>query len=126
MSANKRKGTAWESALVGFFRGLGIEARRVAQEGHLDSGDIHGISPFVGQAKNYKSWEDAMRLGLDGANRQKVIAGEPFGVAFVKRIRKGVGGGYAVMSIDDFAALLVRLRRAESGAPPRGTAPASS
>lgn len=113
MSANKAKGTAWETDLVKFFRERGIPARRVAQEGFKDTGDLHGLSPFIGQAKNYKSWEEAIRLGLDGAERQKVHAGEPYGVAFVKRIRKGVGQGYAVMTVETFADLLLRLYRAE-------------
>ncbi|WGH21109.1 holliday junction resolvase [Arthrobacter phage Cassia] len=115
MSANKAKGTKWETDLVRFFRDQGIPARRVAQEGFNDSGDLHGLSPFVGQAKNYKSWEEAIRLGLDGAEKQKVNAGEPFGVAFVKRVRKGVGQGYAVMTVQTFADLLLRLYRAEDG-----------
>lgn len=118
MSANKQKGTAWETAIVktlgAFFAGrFGLAPRRVAQEGFDDSGDIHGISPFIGQAKNWKSWEAAIREGLDGAERQKAKAGEPFGVAFVKRARRPVAGGYAVMTIGTFARLLLRLRRAE-------------
>jgi hypothetical protein len=118
VSAAKQKGTAWETALVntlgGFFGGrYGLAPRRVAQEGFLDTGDIHGISPFIAQAKNYKSWEDAIRIGLDGAEVQKVRAGEPFGVAFVKRVRKGVGAGYAVMNVETWARLLARLKSAE-------------
>ena len=119
MSAAKQKGTAWETALVkalgGFFEGrFGLAPRRVAQEGFLDTGDIHGISPFVAQAKNYKSWEEAIRLGLDGVEKQKVRAGEPFGVAFVKRVRRSVGQGYAVMTVATWARLVLRLRRAEA------------
>lgn len=119
MSAAKAKGTAWETALVkslgAFFRNrYGLDPRRVAQEGFKDSGDLHGLSPFIGQAKNYKSWEEAIRLGLDGAEKQKVNAGEPYGVAFIKRVRKSVGDGYAVMTVATFARILVRLRRAES------------
>lgn len=118
MSANKAKGTKWETDLVrslgAFFRlRFGLAPRRVAQEGFNDSGDLHGLSPFVGQAKNYKSWEDAIRLGLDGVEKQKVKAGEPYGVAFIKRIRKPVGAGYAVMTVETWARLVLRLRRAE-------------
>lgn len=119
MSQAKAKGTAWETALVkafaAFFEGRhGLAPRRVAQEGFNDSGDIHGISPFVAQAKNYKSWEEAIRLGLDGVEKQKLRAGEPFGVAFVKRVRRSVGAGYAVMTVETFARLLLRLRSAEA------------
>ncbi|CCQ44640.1 hypothetical protein ARTSIC4J27_567 [Pseudarthrobacter siccitolerans] len=118
MSAAKQKGTAWETALVRFLgeffeKRFGLEPRRKAQEGFEDAGDIGGISPFVAQAKAYKSWEDAIRLGLDGVEKQKIHAGEPYGVAFVKRVRRSVGAGYAVMTVATFARLLVRLRRAE-------------
>jgi hypothetical protein len=118
VSANKAKGTKWEVDLVkglgGFFLGrFGLMPRRVAQEGFHDTGDLHGISPFIGQAKNWKSWEDAMREGLDGAEKQKLEAGEPFGVAFVKRVRKPVGKGYAVMTVETWARLVARLARAE-------------
>jgi hypothetical protein len=113
VSAAKQKGTAWETALVNFLKSKGIEARRVAQTGMLDTGDIHGISPFIGQAKNYQNLADGLRLGVEGAEVQKVRAGEPYGVALVKRARKPVSKGYAVMTVETFADLLVRLRRAE-------------
>ena len=118
MSANKAKGTAWETALVrslgAFFDGrYGLEPRRVAQEGFQDTGDLHGLGPFIGQAKNWKSWEAAIREGLDGAEKQKGHAKADYGVAFVKRARRSVGDGYAVMTVATFARLLARLRRAE-------------
>lgn len=119
MTTAKAKGTAWETALVrhlgAFFDGRhGLKPRRVAQEGFADTGDLHGLSPFIAQAKNYRSWEDAIRLGLDGAEVQKTRAGEPYGVAFVKRVRRSVGDGYAVQTIASWARVLLRLRRAET------------
>lgn len=116
MTAAKAKGTRWETALVDEFTARGLPARRVAQEGFADSGDIHGLSPFIGQAKDWASWQDAIRVGLDGAERQKANAGEPYGVAFVKRARRPTSAGYAVMTVGTFADLLVRLRRAEAAA----------
>lgn len=119
MGANKAKGTRWETALVrtlaAFFRErFGLAPRRVAQEGFADTGDIHGIDPFVAQCKDWKSWQDAIREGLDGANKQCKRAGLAYGVAFVKRARRSTGQGYAVMSVATFARLLLRLRRAEA------------
>lgn len=119
MTAAKDKGTAWETALVrslsAFWGGrYGLAPRRVAQEGFKDSGDLHGISPFIAQAKNWTSWQAAIREGLDGAEKQKVNARELYGVAFVKRARKPTGDGYAVMTVATFARLLLRLRRAEA------------
>jgi hypothetical protein len=115
----KAKGTAWETALVrglaGFFAGRhGLEPRRVAQSGRLDTGDLHGLSPFIAQAKSYRDIVAALREGLEGAEVQKVRAGEPYGVAFVKRPRKPTGEGYAVLTVVTFARLLLRLRRAEA------------
>lgn len=119
MTAAKDKGTAWETALVrslsAFWYGrYGLAPRRVAQEGFKDSGDLHGISPFIAQAKDWTSWQAAIREGLDGAEKQRVIASELYGVAFVKRARRPPGGGYAVMTVATFARLLIRLRRAEA------------
>lgn len=114
MSAAKRKGTAWETALVNYFKENGLpSARRVAQQGREDLGDIHGISPFIGQAKNYRSIVDGLNEGVKGANDQRIRAGEDFGVALVKRPGKGVAQGYAVMTVEQFTDLLVRLKQAE-------------
>lgn len=111
---NKVKGTRWESDLVGFLMSMGIAARRVAQAGRLDVGDLHGLSPFIAQAKNYRDLTAGLREGLAGAEVQKVRAGEPYGVAFVKRPRKSTGQGYAVLTVETWARLLLRLRRAEA------------
>jgi hypothetical protein len=108
-SPNKRKGSTWERDLERFLAPLGAHRPR-HQWGHEDSGDLHGLSPFVGQAKNYASVADALREGVAGAERQAVVAGEQFGVAFVKRRGKGAADGYAVMRIDTFARLLAHLR----------------
>lgn len=114
MTTAKDKGNRWERPLRRAFNAFGIKAFKPAQEGHDDAGDIQGLSPFVGQAKNWRSWEAAMREGLDGAERQKVVAGEPYGVAFVKRARRATGDGYAVMTVATFARVLKRLHLAEN------------
>jgi hypothetical protein len=115
----KAKGTAWETAIVraiaAFADGRhGIEPRRVAQTGREDTGDLHGLDPFVVQAKAYRNLTDGIREGVDGAIVQARRAGRDIGVAFVKRPRKPVGDGYAVMRISDWTRLLVRLRSAEA------------
>jgi hypothetical protein len=117
-SAAKQKGTAWETALVralgDYWSGAtGLVPRRVAQSGILDSGDLHGISPYIGQAKNYRDIVAGLREGLEGAEVQRVRAGEPYGVAFVKRPRQPTGRAYAVQTVETWARVLLRLRRAE-------------
>jgi hypothetical protein len=110
---HKAKGTRWESALRDFFRAAGLPAYRPAQEGRLDVGDLHGLDPFVGQAKDYADTVTALRVGVDGAELQAGNAGRSFGVAFVKRARASTARGYAVTSVETFARLLLRLRAAE-------------
>lgn len=118
MSRNKRRGTAWESAvrdvLNAFFRlRWGLKVYRPAQEGYLDTGDLHGVSPFVLQAKDWKDVVSALREGLNGAVEQAVRAGEPYGVAVVKRARRPTGDAYAILRLQDLGRVIVRLRRAE-------------
>lgn len=114
MSAAKAKGTAYETLCVRALRLFGIDARRVAQEGFADTGDLHGLSPWIGQNKNWANWQAAIREGLDGAERQRLHAGESYGVAFVKRVRRSVGESYAVQTLATWARVYVRLRRAEA------------
>lgn len=113
-NANQDKGKRWERALRDYFRGRGIAAYRPAQEGRADVGDLHGLSPFVGQAKDWADLAGAVRAGTDGAVDQATRAGEPFGVNLVKRRRAGPDRAYAVMTGDTFVRVLLRLRAAES------------
>lgn len=115
----KRKGTAFETAIVdalaAFTRGRwGLKPYRPAQAGHKDTGDVNGCSPFVIQAKAYADVATALREGLVGAARQADCAREAYGVVAIKRVRKPVGDAAVCMRLQDFARLLVRLRRAEA------------
>jgi hypothetical protein len=115
---NGAKGSRWEldlrRTLGAFFGGrYGLKPFKPHAEGHDDAGDIQGLSPFVAQAKAYANIAAGIREGIEGAERQRLIAGEPYGVAFVKRPRKSVGEGYAVMTVETWARVLLRLARAE-------------
>ena len=110
MTRAKQKGTAWEAAVVLFLNDAGIRAYRPAQSGTRDVGDIHGVSPFVIQAKAWADWQSAIREGLDGVQLQVRNAGETYGVAVVKRARKPAAEAYAVMRLEDLAALILQLR----------------
>lgn len=112
MSANKAKGTKWEVQVREFFKANGINAYRPAQEGYKDTGDIHGVDPFTVQAKDWRDWQSAIREGLDGAQVQKVNAGNEFGVAVVKRARRPASEAYVVMRLADFTTIVNRLREA--------------
>lgn len=115
---NKVAGTRWESAIRDTMRAFfgdryGLRPFKPHHEGHEDVGDLHGFGPFVVQAKAYRSIVDGIREGLDGAERQKRPAGLAYGVAIVKRPRKSVGQGLAVMSVETFARVCIRLAQAE-------------
>lgn len=110
MTRAKDKGTRWESAVVAFLNACGVRAYRPAQSGFADQGDVHGVSPFILQCKDWRDVTSALREGVDGAQVQAVNAGERYGVAVVKRARKPVGEAYAVMHLEDFAALILDLR----------------
>lgn len=116
---NKAKGTAWERAVRRFLRAAGIPAFKPYEEGHEDAGDVHGIDPFVGQAKAYASIVDGIREGVAGAERQALVARLPFGVAIVKRPRKPTGAAYVVMTLATFARVLRYMR----GLPPEWDEP---
>ena len=114
---NKAKGTRWETDVVNYLREIGgLHVVKPRQEGAQDIGDIHvynyrGIT--VIQAKNWASWESAIREGLDGAVKQAAalshtapLGTEPFPVAVVKRARKSTGEAYVVTRLEDFVELL--------------------
>lgn len=102
----KAKGTAWETAIVRFFREHGFYAIKPRQEGFKDVGDIHVEGLFTLQAKNYKDVATGVRLGVEGAQVQRVNAGLPFGLAVVKRARKPVEEAYVVMRLGDLPDLV--------------------
>lgn len=114
MTTNKAKGTAFETLTVRALNAFGIGARRAVQAGRNDVGDLHGLGPWAGQCKDWRSWQDAIREGLDGVEKQRVHARVSYGVAFVKRARRPVGEAYAVQTLATWARVAKRLQRAEA------------
>lgn len=111
-NANAAKGARWERAVRDFLKEVfGRLVLRPHQEGFVDVGDLH-LSPFVLQAKDEARHTFASYV--DDAEKQAVAAGEPFGVAVVKRRNVNVSRAYVVMSLATFRAVVDRLRRAES------------
>lgn len=106
---NKAKGTRWESQLRDYMNASGFDTYRPAQAGFADTGDIHGLPFFTVQAKDWKDTTSALRVGTDGARKQALNAGMPYGVNVVKRARKPIGDAYAVMAFDDFLRLVRQL-----------------
>lgn len=117
---NKAKGTAWETALVDSFlhflggKRFGLGPYRPAQRGRGDVGDVNGVSPFVLQAKDDRSFSLSAWLdGPKGVTVQARNAGEQYGAVVVKRARKAIGAAYAILRYEDLVRVVVRLRRAE-------------
>jgi hypothetical protein len=101
----KAKGTRWETAVERFLTANGVKAYKPRQAGFLDKGDIIA-SPFTLQAKDYRDVVTALRNGVEGAQVQRVNAGEPFAAAVVKRARKPVEEAYLVMRLGDLPDLI--------------------
>ncbi|MEU3986121.1 hypothetical protein AB0F77_39695 [Streptomyces sp. NPDC026672] len=109
---SKQKGTAWESAIVGYLReqhNPGVH--RNVQMGARDIGDIDGYYLHALEAKAEKTITLADYIAQ--ANREAIHAGQPFGCAVVKRRMKGVADGYVVRDLRTDVRLLNRLRDAE-------------
>jgi hypothetical protein len=105
MSASRRKGTAWESAVVEYLREHGIPyAERRALSGSLDRGDITGVPGVMIEAKAEKSIDLAGYM--DEVRVQTANAGAQLGVAVVKRRNRSPGDAYVVLTLATFAGLL--------------------
>jgi hypothetical protein len=105
MSASKRKGTAWESSVVGYLRENGVpHAERRALNGSKDRGDIAGIPGVVIEAKNERRVE--LAAWLDEATTERDNDGAAIGVAWFKR-RGKTSPGDAFVLMD--GATLIKL-----------------
>lgn len=128
MSKQKKQGTAHESWLVKRLADFGYRARRLAEGGTRDEGDVEAWLPdrWVLEAKARSSLNVQKTLG-DARRKAEAAAGEPVPVAVVwKRlvkveglqVRQPVNGERVVicMSLDDFLALLNRKEIQNDGA----------
>ena len=116
MNASKRKGTAWEAAIVDHLRECGWpHVERRALNGSVDRGDIAGIPGVVIEAKNEKTI--TLAAYLDEANTERRNDHANIGVAWFKRRgRTSPADGYVLMDGAQFTALL-----REAGYHPEGT-----
>lgn len=111
MSASKRRGTAFETAVVTYLREQGFPfAERRALQGTKDRGDVAGIPGWVLECKS----EVSVRLALYMNELQAELAndGARWGAAVVKRRGKGIAEAYAVMPLR----LLLKLMEMTSDA----------
>jgi hypothetical protein len=103
---SKRRGTAWESAIVSYLRLEGWPyAERRALSGSKDRGDIAGIPGLVIEAKATKT--AALGAYLDEANTEVLNDGAELGVVWLKRRgHVSPANGYVVMDGATFVGLL--------------------
>lgn len=106
MSASKRKGTNWESAIVDYLKENGVpHAERRALNGAKDRGDIAGVPGVVIEAKSAARIELAGWLDETETERRNDRAS--VGAAWIKRRGKASPGrGYVVMTGERFLRLL--------------------
>lgn len=107
MSASKRKGTSWETAIVTYLRANGApQAERRAPSGTKDRGDIAGVAGVVIEAKSAARVELAAWLDEAEVERRNDNAA-PVAVVWHKRRGKtSPGAAFVTMTGDQFANLL--------------------
>lgn len=105
MSASRRKGTAFETAVVNYLRAEGhAAAERRALNGRLDRGDIAGIAGWTLECKAERTIDLAGYMGE--AKAEAVNAGTELYAAVVKRRGKQTGDAYVVMPLAVFVEIL--------------------
>jgi len=105
MSAARRKGTAFETAVVAYLRASGFrQAERRALGGVNDRGDIAGLPGVVIECKAAKRLELAQWADETEAERHNDDA--DYGVLVVKRRQRSTGNAYAILPLSQLVALL--------------------
>lgn len=104
VSAARRKGTAFETAVVAYLQELFPSAERRALAGKLDRGDIAGVPGWTLELKNTRQLD--LAGAVDEAEREAANAGTPLFAAVIKRRGKGTAAAYAVMPMHVFRHIL--------------------
>jgi Holliday junction resolvase len=104
-SAPKRKGSAFERDVVAYLREHGFsDAERAYGAGRpCDVGDVVGIPGVTVECKAARQID--LAGFVDEADRERVNARQPFGVAIIKRRSKSTAQAYVAMSLETFCRL---------------------
>lgn len=115
-SANKARGTLFETAIVDYLNGVGVKARRLPRTGAKDTGDVEWPTTagvIVIEAKNVKQVALSQWIAESEVEsehyREKYGASDTFPVVVSKRRGKGTHLAYAVMSLDSLVELVAML-----------------
>lgn len=106
MSASRRKGTSWETAIVTYLRSEGATlAERRALNGAKDRGDVAGLPGVVVEAKNATRHEIA--AWVDETEQERRNDGAAIGLCWIKRRgRTSPADGFVVLTGAQAVALL--------------------
>ena len=109
MSSSKRKGTAFESALVACLQRLGHPfAERRALAGAADKGDITGLGPrYVIEAKAAKKFEIGMWLKETAIERDNAKA--DYGFLVIKLPRRSVEDCAVLTTVRELSAIIKEI-----------------
>ena len=106
-NAAKRKGSAWETAIVTYIRAFGLRAQRIPAGSADDQADIFVADPAwpAIQAKNCAKFD--LSAWVREVNQQKVHASRTCGVVWAKkRGTTDPGDGYVIMDGATFMHLM--------------------
>jgi hypothetical protein len=107
---SKAKGTAFETAVVNYLRESGLpNVERRALHGNTDLGDVAGVPDWTFELKNRKTLD--VGGAVDEAMLETLNAGTEFGVAIIKRPRRGnPADAFAVMPLFQLIWIIHALR----------------
>ena len=109
MTAAKRKGTAYETAVTEWLCDRGFPTHRRAPSGANDQGDlrIEGIAATV-ECKNHKTI--ALAGGVDELTVERRNSAAHIAVLAIKRRGRNAGGSYFVVDAETLIVLLTAYR----------------
>ena len=106
-SANKRKGTRFESDVVQYLNdNKPYSVGRRAQHGAFDRGDVVGVPDWAIEIKNVADWSKRLGSFVAEAETEAIHAGVPFGAVVIKRRNDSINRAYVVMSLEQFVEVL--------------------
>jgi|TARA_B100001750_G_C15496562_1_gene594554 hypothetical protein len=109
-SANKQKGTRWETTCVNYlkekFSEVANRIERRALSGNFDKGDIVGFHSWVLECKDRADWSKSLAQILRETHEERINANAKYGAAVIKRRQASVEQAYVVMDFETFVEVL--------------------
>lgn len=105
MSEARRKGTAFETAVVQYLQAHGFPyAERRALHGANDRGDITGIPGVVLELKATRRID--VGEAVTETERERQNANAQYGITIIKRRNHPIAGAYAILPLEQLTDLL--------------------